>query len=428
MNDDDFVDLKDTGSQLNEWPSPALDENKDANPLNLETVDDPWAQVQQENHNTRPPSSSPDAADDFASKSRSVAQNLENIHPVPSSKFAHSLPYHLTKEALQNQTEVFLTLLEPFSANFAGESMDPTISLEALHIDSTRAIWNKLTTIDTKRVIFDRSNIKNEMVNILRAWHSKAKNQPSWTRPMSIQVKKNRESIGPAIFGWGRTDVPAWVDTPRTPRSARFSPTVPDTPAENVLQIVEDDAVDFGDFESAPPSAIMASFDSPPTEESVAPPSASRDNTAVRRLGELGQPDPVQGLGILDYEELPISRDVRRLSRIDPQPVEARAVPTTTNQVPLAPQVSEAVANKSTPCHDASVADPWDLSVFEKQLLASQPTPTPATEETGTIASKEPVEGRTELTRSKKTPKEMADEATVERIVSLLPNLDFLLS
>lgn len=255
---------------------------------------------------------------------------------------------------------------------------------EPLSVDSTKTVWQRLTHVRSRLIKFKGSNVEREVTSILQSWNMKAKSQPSWDRRRRrpTQQKMKRESIGSELFNWNRTDLPAWTASP-----SKLTRNLQDS-NESL-----DDANDFGDFESAPPLVIPEESENPArTQESrMEPRSQNPELETSTGLANTGSNAARESeLVVLPVSTENIGTDDLLDSTMSDRPT----------------SVPEERKSTSIPTDQT-----WDFSLFEKQFV-----PEPRIE--------------TESTRPRsntKTRREVETQETVDRIVSLLPRIEYLL-
>ena len=72
-----------------------------------------------------------------------------------------------------------------------------------LSIDSTRDVWTRLTTIKSRIVKYPGTNLEREVTTILTAWRTEQLTKTSWERPSTVHYSPS-ESLGAGLFGWGQ--------------------------------------------------------------------------------------------------------------------------------------------------------------------------------------------------------------------------------
>lgn len=325
----------------------------------------------------------------------------------------HHLPFSLDAEAIEASRIAFLDTFEPSPESDFGTVKPSDTIFSPLAIDTTRTLWQRLTVVDPKRPKYRGSNLQKEVTAILRGWHVKTRNQPSWNRPVSIQ-KKNRESIGPALFGWGRTDLPAWTGPANTPKFA--VPIEREDENHDKIEVASDvESNDFGDFESAP---LPGSGDPKPSGQvlllesvgTVARDPYGRDFDQTKRDlldSQLTKQSPSAAKSASNLPTVVTHRghaDLFELESLE------QSVPTTV--------LTDQSIAPSLPAHASH--DPWDLSIFET------PSSTPANHSTtGVLPTEDPARRPRSNTRTKQ---ELENQETIARVVSFLPDIEYLLT
>lgn len=323
----------------------------------------------------------------------------------------HLLPYEIESGPISTKLLEYLDKNDPLMDTAEQITLSEETVLP-LAIDSTRVTWDRLTTVKSKKPNFVGSRLQGEIQSILRSWIKKTRDQPSWNRPRSMH-KKNRESIGPALFGWGRTDIPAWV---ASPSAQQASLTTPERFQEDLHDGADENDIDeFGHFESAP-VVDNAVLDQPLT--ALSSPSVSGQSAHSQRgvtmqtvaMNDAGDTVLIKSADV-SAESSPARRTEEKL------PVQQ------TNGLDLLSLDSGEAGKQSDEQQPHTIdapSDPWDLSIFERSLQATHvqesqpPTATPV--------------NLTNRSRSDtRTRKEIEDQATVVRITSYLPDIEYLL-
>lgn len=295
-------------------------------------------------------------------------------------------------------------------ASILVDADEPDAPEGSLSIESTREVWARLTEVKLRVLKFRGSNVEREVLAILSSWRAKAKDQPSWNQQQPKAMKKNRESIGPVLFGWDRTDIPKWDDQNEKKRLSRLS-QMTSTSLDG-----GDDA--FGDFESAPEQiseALSHTAKAEALESHGSPPLAVGEwaanllDSGISALPIPNSTPSMIGTPVLQNTSSDLLAD--GASYIKPHVGQHD-----TAQGNLRKQNGmEGSVNHATNPSQSAAAEAWDFSIFEKQL--QQPT-----------VSQSTTSAKLKQQRSESlTPKERQDRENVQRIVSLLPNIEYLL-